>query len=652
MSFFLPSFGRFVVLLITLGVALLCIGLGQIVGARRPATALVAGWGLACIGFVVPGSLYGGQLHILAVALGIIGLAGLGVMAQGTFEQGSWAATGRVMALATPFILIAAAIGPAGTDEFTHWLPNLDYIYRHDRFPNRDIPSLISERPSVPYGMAYVGYAVSLVLGHVAETAGIIWNALLLVAVGALCADILAEQLRTRQSVSARFKDLTAVEEWGVAGIGLLAATMLNPSFAPRLFLSNYNEGAVGSVTAVATAAIVLWLSAETDKTRDERLLLVASVGFSCAALAQLRQDGLTLFALVFVAAVAATPLERQLRRRVTPAMLLLMMPPALLAALVWREYQVVQIPDDSLAVLSVANWHWAIMPQAMWSMVETSFGKFGYFAVLTLLVGFAAAIAEAPQLFTPFQRTGVIMGAILGLGKIIIAVLIYLVSDYTVSEAASAKDFWPFMVQIGPALMVAAIPLIPQRLWDLGPPAQLLCIVAPTLAVVLPLASVRYLRIDLPHASRTPYLRDVAREVGALIGPAPAITLVDPDDANGDLTNLVVVRYQLDALGNRRPRLGFWPPTPAVSFIAGSPPIHILANAGKPRDAGIGYSTDWQQKDIAAQLAAPFVWYQDGGAVASELAGMKLAPGASYLIAHHGATAELVKSWPFQDAK
>ncbi len=648
MSYFLPSFGRLVVLLITLAVAALCVGLGQIVGARRPATALVAGWGFACIGFVVPGSLFGGQLHTMAVILALVGITGLGVMVQGTFEEGTWATTGRVLALAIPFLLIASATGPAGTDEFSHWLPNLDYLYRHDRFPSRDIPSLLSERPGVPYAIAYVGYCVSLLLGHVAETAGIVWNTLLMIAVAALCADILTEQLRARQSTRARPKDLDSVEEWGVAGIGLLAATMLSPSFAPRFFLSNSSDGAVGSVTGVATAAIVLWLTVETSKTRDERLLLVASVGFACAALAQLRQDGLTLFALMFVAAVAATPLERQLRRRVTPAMLLLMMPPALLVALVWREYQVVQIPDDTLAILSVSDWHWAALPVTLWSMVVIGLSKIGYFALLAILVGFAVVIVDAPQLFTPFQRTGVAMGAVLGLGKIISLVLLYLVSDYTPAEAASAKDFWQYMIQIGPALAVAAIALIPQRLWSAEPAGRLLCIAAPVLAVILPLVSVRYLRVDLPHASRTLYLRDVGREIAEQIGAAPQITLVDPDDPTGDLANLIVVRYQLQALGNRRPRDGFWPPAPAVSFIAGSTPFHVVADAGRPRDAGVGYSQDWRNKDIGTLLAAPYVWFQDGGQLATQLSGLKLPQGASYLVAHHGATAEVVRSWPF----
>ena len=652
MSLFLPSLSHFIALLMTLVVAALCIGLGQFVGARRPAIALVAGWGLACVGFVVTGGLLGAPLNVMAVALGMVGLAGLAVVAQGSFEEGSWVATFRLLVLAVPFLLIASAVSPSGADEFSHWLPNLDYLYRHDHFPSLREPSFGSERPGLPYAMAYVGYAVSLLTGQVAETAGIVWNALLLLAVGSLCADIVASQIRTRHAEDMVGRDLDSTEEWGVAGIGLLAATMLNPSFAPRLFLSNADDGSVGSVTAVATAAMVIWLSAETRKSRDERLLLVAAVGFCCAALVHLRQDGMTLFALVFIAAVAATPLERQVGRRVTPAMLLLMLPPALLVALVWREYQVVQIPDEALAVLAPSAWHWATLPATLWSMLYVAIGKIGYFALLGILVGFSLAIAEAPEMFTPFQRSGVVMGAVLGLGKIATLVVLYLVADYTVAEAAGAKDFWRFMVQVGPALVVGAIPLIPPRLWSEQPAGRILCLAAPVLALALPIVSVRYLRVDTPRASHTPYLRAVARDVAGLIGPAPQITLIDPDDASGDLANLAVVRYQLQSGDARGPRRQFGPPVPAVAFIAGSPPLHLLAESGLPRDAARGYPVGWREKDMQTLLAAPFVWFHDGGPQASQMAGMPLETGASYLIAHHDGTTDLVKSWPFPPAK
>jgi hypothetical protein len=239
-------------------------------------------------------------------------------------------------------------------------------------------------------------------------------------------------------------------------------------------------------------------------------------------------------------------------------------------------------------------------------------------------------------------------MGAVLGLAKIATVLVLYLVADYTVAEAAEARDFWRFMVQVGPALVVGAIPLIPPKLWSEPPAGRLLCLAAPVLALALPIVSVRYLRIDSPRLSPTPYLRQVGREVAALIGPAPQITLVDPDDAAGDLATLAVLRYQLQSGGLRLSRRQSGPPVPAVACIAGAPPQHLMAESGLPRDAGRGYPTGWRETDMRMLLAAPFVWFHDGGPAASGMAGMPLETGASYLIAHRRGATDLVKSWPF----
>jgi len=139
---------------------------------------------------------------------------------------------------------------------------------------------------------------------------------------------------------------------------------------------------------------------------------------------------------------------------------------------------------------------------------------------------------------------------------------------------------------------------------------------------------------------------------VSGLIGETAKITLVDPDDAAGTVESLAVVRYQLQSGSDRKPRLRPAPPLPAVSLIAGAPLLHLLADSGLPRDAARGYPVGWREKDMADLLGAPFVWFRDGGAEASELAGLKLETGASYLVAHADGKAAIVKSWPFPPAK
>ena len=144
------------------------------------------------------------------------------------------------------------------------------------------------------------------------------------------------------------------------------------------------------------------------------------------------------------------------------------------------------------------------------------------------------------------------------------------LVGDYTAEQAAAAADFWRSSCRSGRRWW-SRIPLIPPRLWAMQPAGRL-CVAAPVLSLVLPIVSVRYLWVDSPRASHTPYLVGCARHRRGG-RPGAADPLVDPDDPDGNLENLMVVRYELEIAPNRRPRLEIWPPVPEVNFIAGSPP-------------------------------------------------------------------------------
>ena len=160
------------------------------------------------------------------------------------------------------------------------------------------------------------------------------------------------------------------------------------------------------------------------------------------------------------------------------------------------------------------------------------------------------------------------------------------------------------------------------------------------------PIVFVGDLRVDSLPRPHTTYLRAVAADIAALTKGAAVVTLVDPNDAAGDLGNLLPVRYQL--LVGLRP--GLAATVPAINLIAGSPPTHFVVDGAPPVDAETGLLPEHRQQDMAAVLGAPFVWYYDGGMSASALAGITLAPGSSYLLAHRDGTTEMVKSWPIAE--
>jgi hypothetical protein len=664
LSLLLPSLDQIIVAAATFAVAAACVGLGQLVGARRPGVALVAGWGVGGLAILLGTAVAGMPFWITLSVVGALGLAGLVQVAQGAFEEESWLSTGRTLALAAPFLWLSFAVAPVGTEDFAQALPNLGYLYLHGHFPSVASPNVASLRPGVPYGMALIGLAASFLSFRLAENAGIVWNALLLVAFANLCGDVIATQIRLRRGADYLRNPITDGDAWGIAGIGVLVATMISPFFVPRLFLSNYGDGAVASVVGVITAATMLWVATEPRAAIETRLLLLAAIGLCCAALVNIRQDSLPLFTLVFVAAVATMPLERQMGRRVQPNLLLLLLPAPLLMALVWHEYQVVQIPDAAFSVLPFANWNWAALPSALWEMLLTAIVKPGHFGLLLVLLGVSLSTIDTPDLYTPLQRAGTAMGAVLGLGKTASLLLLYLVADYSEQQAASADEFWRFTVQVGPGLVAGGVSLIPTRIWDWPMTARGLRIAAPALAMLLPVAFVGILHADASRRTEVAYLRDVGADLADLTKGAASVTLVAPKDPSLDLAVLQPIRYDL-LIGARSDSAT---PAPVVNLIAGIPPpreggkvldvgvpladglvlTRVLADGAPPRDGDLGVLPEHRRADYDKMMAAPFVWFADGGEAARVLANITLAPGASYLLAHNGTTMRVVRRWPF----
>jgi len=615
-TFFLPDAAHAVVFAATLLVAALLLGLGALAGARQPVLALVAGWGIADLVLLVAGTLFGARLTGTLAALGLCGAAGLVAIARGGFGQDGCRPAGRVLLLAVPFLVIAATVSPAGFDEYSHWLPNLGYLVLHDHLPTLAEPNAVSVRPGYPPGLTFVGLAVSRLVGHMAESAGIVWDALLAVALGATCAELIGRHWRAAP--------------WAAAAVGLAAATLLSPCFEPRLMLSNYGDPPAGYVTAIMAVGLMRWLD---DATGDGggRWRTPWMLGFAGVALVNIRQDSLTVYALVALAALLAVLVER---RRGAMMPLLALLPAPLLAAAVWRWYQGSEIPGGAAAMLPLAQWHWPQFPETLASMVQVMLHHWAQFGLLLVLAGVAVAALAAPHRFSALQRAAATLGAVIGLGKTASLALLYLGADFSTAQAATATEFWRFSLHAGPTVAVAALLLLPfARLRAARPSA-----VAPWLVAALPLLYVGHLRVDLSHGQPAPALqmRAIARDIAALTGGASPITLVDITDADYmNIPHVVEVRYEL--LLGLRPDLAV--KVPRIRLVEGDPPREVVLDGGllvfAPPDS------------LADALHAPFVWFYDGGATASRLAGVELSGGASYLVARDAGGGRIVRSWP-----
>jgi hypothetical protein len=544
-----------------------------------------------------------------------------------------------------------------GFDEYSHWLPNLGYLVLHDHLPSLAEPGYVSVRPGYPPGDAFVGLAVSRIVGHVAESAGIVWSVLLYLALGVLCGDLIERQLGSDVAAKPGAAKPGAAKpggaaSWGAAAIGLSAVTLLSPSFQPHLVLSNYGDAPTGSVTAIMAVAFMAWLD-DTRQRGSGSWRQLWSLGLCGAALVSIRQDSLITWALFCTGALAAMLAERHQGTRHPLLLLLALLPAPLAATVVWRVYQATEIPAGAATMLPVAQWHWPQLPDMLAAMLQVMLRHWAHFGLIVALAAVAVTALAMPKCFTPLQRTAAALGATIGLGEIASLVLLYLGADFSPAQAATATEFWRFNLHAGPSVTGAAMMLLPWRRvrrseWGW------LSVSAACFAVLLLVSQVGSLRVDFRHGipNEALYLRSVGREVAALSGGASPITLVDTTDIDYmNIPHVVYVRYEL--LLGLRPTLAT--PVPAVRLVEGDPPREVVLNGGmlsfavREAPTSDAMTPDAMAPDAMARdaMASPFIWFYDGGAVAGRLVGLDLPRGASYLVSRDAKGVRIVKSWP-----
>jgi len=618
LSLVLPDFAHLEILLATCLVAFICIGLGCLVGARRMSTALIAGWGLGSLLMVVLGTLSPLPLSTGLVGLAIIGIAGLvgTVMRSG---GGMFRADLPVIILALPLLSLIAAMDPSQYDEFSHWLPNLGYLVIHDRFPTGLVPNTVSDWPAYPYGLPLIGYAVSLLTGRLAESAGIVWNGLLLIAAGGAVVEIIDRRLLD----GAPGRETSSTGRWALAAVGVLLGMLLNPGFVAKLAFTTYADSAVSAVLAVAIAVIADWFAgsgkatAGNGRTVGRHGLIVC--GWCCAALVSLRQDSFVLF-LLFAIGVAVAALVEVLRDRSQRLLPLLWTLPAPLATwLLWRRYTGAEMPAGDFSLLPIAAWHWAELPDTLRSVASIASNKGGLFGLLLIVMLGGLATLGRPRWFTAQQRGALVIGSVVGAGNTAFLIFAYLAASFMAVEAAQATSFWRYSTHIGLPLVVAGICLPPASWWAGLRRSRVAGTILVVLVLILPLATIRWLRIDV--GTHVPYLRAVGHDIAMLPPGLPAITLIDPE---GDSSNLISIRYHL-----------------LVAEPIGNPAFHPTVRAIS------GATTAATAQEI---LAAKEVWIYEGVPAAAGLFGLQLSPGVSYLLERQPDGFKVARQWNFPD--
>ena len=604
----MPTLSQMLILPATLLVALACVLLGTLIGARRPGVALFAGWGIGVLVLNLAATLAG--MALTPVLIGVL-LVSLGGLAR--WRQLDWSMAGKVALLGIPYLLILATVIPAGYDEYNQWLPNQTYLIAYDHVPSLARPNLLSIHPGYPYALGYIGLAVGRLTGGLAESSGIVWNAVLTLAVASLAGEALAKR--------------SGVAGWKVAAVALMFSTLASPVFIPLLYVSGYGDSITGLVCA-AMAAFALCDMMD-SRTRWIDGMLLALIGVAGVAV---RPDSIANIAIVY-GGLSLLGLWRIAGGRgpdLRP--MLAWVPLVLLGWFLWQHYQTAEIPGGVARILPRAEWPLEQLPDVLGVFARVAMQKIGYFGLLlALIVG-----AVWPRRIAPETRAACILGASIGLAKIAAMAGIYMTVECCGPNVRSAPEYWRYTIQLAPAVVLVALTLLPIR--PLLTRFRRLTPALPVVALLLPLLAISVLHIDWPKKGHVDYIRErqMADDIARLIPPAASLTLIELGEDPGNAPQSFPLRYLL-----RR----FHPAemAPPLAILAGTPQEIVEIDGHIPHF----HPHDTTLAATRAQvLSAEYYWFADGGADASSLAGIDLPAGESLLVRHNGGVAEIVARW------
>lgn len=609
-ALYFPSINNLIGLAAVLVVWTCIIGLGGLIlrHSRFVESWLFAGFGMVSMAFTCVGTVTPLPFSLLYAVTLIAG--GVGVAIGVRRNVAGLAEIGSAVVLALPVLLLMAGASASQWDEFSNWLPKHRYLFEFDRFPQTGQPASLSALPAYPYGLPLIGYLSAQTAGFFVENAGALFNAMLVVGAGVLIARCAAEGAgREAQSLP-----------WPLLALGLLAATLLNPAFVPKIVFTAYLDWTTAVILAAATVAC--WRVAEAliggDAVAARREALVA--GFALAGLINLKQANLVLAFLVLggLATVLLCWSPRLLTGRVwhiAPRLIL----PALLTYLTWRAHVHLHIGQGEFSFLPLERWLWGSSLDIAARMALIASKKGGYFLLFLTLVAIAIFSLRRPS--TPFHRL-TIFAAIIFVGYNGFLYVAY-VGAFGEGEGRAAASYWRYNTQLGVIGVATAayglgvawrnrISLRIKR--HLG--GTIAATIVTTLVLVAPLAQAQRIRFDINPAKS--YVRSVGSELSSILPDGAHLAVVDRND-NGFWA--LLIRYEV----GRRVTVQ------SISGVAASDPQAIRARLdGSP--------------------AIDFVWVHVPEPPIEAALSQSLAGRQSYLLERVTNEWRILRTWPWPE--
>ncbi|KIL97672.1 hypothetical protein CCC_00733 [Paramagnetospirillum magnetotacticum MS-1] len=481
------------------------LGLGLL---RRgdPATAFAAGMG---------------AYVLLLTALGVagislrIGIAAATILAAGAAwvrrgELAHWARPAGIgLALLLPLLLLLSDRHGSEWDEFSHWLHAFRYLASYHQLPGGpDAPTIASCCAAYPYAWPMVGEAAMALIGF-SEAIPALLNTMVLGLFAILLGKLAAEAAGINRPGP------------GLWATALLFATLLSPSFVPKLAFSAYAD----VITAFLVATLVVAaerLSTKEDGESNWRWGL--AFGLIGGALLAVKPGNAALFGCAFGAAVLMTVRNRGPRallgREWLPALIL-----PLLCAGLWRWHVSQYLSGQEMGVRPFADWNIHLIPaiiQAMGSVASQKGGHFG--------LGLAVSAFGLMGLIRCRDRLDRLSAVV---GMLFVGYNLFLLTTYVAvfgaQDGLNVMSFWRYNTHVGLAVTLPAAMLAGRylgrfagRTWMRG-----LGIAAVFLTLAGPLATAWYIRFDLDPMKI--HYRQTLRQLPAMVPPTATIEVMDP---------------------------------------------------------------------------------------------------------------------------
>lgn len=512
--------GQFVTLgaVIVVWLGLMAIG-GAIAGRDRLGEAdLFVGWAAAVVLYTVPGVFLKAPFAGVFYGIAALALAAFVLLLKRDgrpFPKG----TLRLAALALPLLVVVSARSGSEWDEFSQWIPMARHLIDGNGFPVGTAAELNLSFPGYPYGWPIFADIAHRLAGQFHESSGAVVNALVSISVG-----LLGVRLWVR---GAGLQDSAIGRPWAQAALGVLAGTLLCPTFVEKVVFTYYADPSTAAATAVA--AILGWLGLDALADGDTRRARALSWQFGLVGLLliSIKQANLVLLVVVLaglgVAALRdpAVPFGRWLR--LLPAMLL---PPAALFG-VWHVFTATTMaPGAAMSYRPFHEWSFDIAWPILKRMALIASNKGGHFGLMTVAV--AAGIWAFIRPSGSFHRLAMVVAVVfVGYNAFLYSTYI---GVFGANDGVRAASYWRYNMHLGLlATLFAAFGLgllyrrLPARWWWPGP----LGAVAIVAVLVAPVALGKMLRFDL--AQPKPYYRELGRDARDLVPARTRLFVLDP---------------------------------------------------------------------------------------------------------------------------